>query len=406
MQSFLTARHSPLARETLGAALKRVADAIGTNITDRKSYKYAMHSGSFMPSGRILQSALRNARIFPSCAVLPLHETALMQRVFNGTTGVGVSLDDAHDVVSVAKRICSMPVAARGSTRTPGVMLTLRHDHPQLHEFVALKTNRSHPELRNCNISVRVIDRDEALRSGVLYTIAEAAHACGDPGLLIPRQHEIDKVATAPCGELWLNSYEVCTLGFVNLAAITTSNGIDEHGLHTTTQLAVRFLNDVVNKYAFQHAAMREVTMRQRRIGVGIMGYADALDRMGVPYDSDTAVSLARYISRVMRSAADAVNDTPRNITRLAFSPTGGVAALFGASYGVEPHFTEAHDIHWRRHVDVQAAFQQHIDGAVSKTINLPGNATVSDIVDIYAAALENDFVKGITVFRDGCLMN
>ena len=321
--------------------------------------------------------------------------------------------------------------------------------------------------------------------------IVEAAWAVGDPGLLfldeINRHNPTPALgpieATNPCGEQPLLPYESCTLGSINLAAFSNGADIDWQRLKGVIRDAIVFLDNVIeaNCYPFQEIEM--ATRRTRKIGLGVMGLAELLARIGMAYDSDESINLGTRIAAFLKSEARAVSrelgekrgsfpafhssvwprlgiSTLRNATLTCVAPTGTVSLLAGTSSSIEPFFALAlarrvldgrrlievnplvrtelirlgtpgeialrsvqehgslrHVTHLpeelRRcfpvaveiapewHVRMQAAFQEHVDAAVSKTVNLPHDAPVSAVREVFTLARELH-LKGITVYRYG----
>jgi ribonucleoside-diphosphate reductase alpha chain len=148
------------------------------------------------------------------------------------------------------------------------------------------------------------------------------------------------------------------------------------------------------------------VSERQARLGLGVMGFADLLRKAGVRYDSAEAVAWAEHIGAAMRAAADEYRqENPSgnpNRRLLTLAPTGGTSLITNASFSIEPFFHHAHSISPEQHVRVQSAWQRHVDNGVSKTVNLPFEATKEDVAYIYDLAHALD-CKGVTVYRDGC---
>jgi len=257
------------------------------------------------------------------------------------------------------------------------------------------------------------------------------------------------------CGEQPLLPYEACNLGSINLSNMVTEDWIDWDKLAETTRLAVRFLDNVIDANEYPLPQIKETVMKTRKIGLGIMGWADLLFQLRIPYDSEEALELAekvmsfitetgreesRELAKV-RGAYPADRGTgQRNATITTIAPTGSISMIADCSSGIEPVFAlkftkevlegkrftyinpyyqqaledgldqetidrvfkTAHDIAPQWHVRMQAAFQKAVDNAVSKTINLPNKATVDDVRKAYLLAWETG-CKGITVFRDGC---
>jgi ribonucleoside-diphosphate reductase alpha chain len=303
----------------------------------------------------------------------------------------------------------------------------------------------------------------------VFRLLVESAWAVGDPGLVfIDRINRLNPTrdlgpirATNPCGEQPLHSYESCNLGSINVANFfnpAKPEAFDWERLAGIIEITVRFLDDVidVNKYPLPQIA--EMTRSNRRIGLGIMGWADLLFKKELKYDSPGALAFADELMGFLRKKADeesrklgslkgsfpnveksVYKGTPRrNATVLTIAPTGTISRIAGCSSSIEPvfafeftskildgelrdvhpiykewkdrnpdaampdHFVTAHDIAPEGHILMQAAFQRHVDNSVSKTINLPHDAVEEDIEKAFLRAYELG-TKGITVYRDGC---
>jgi len=257
------------------------------------------------------------------------------------------------------------------------------------------------------------------------------------------------------CGEQPLLPFEACNLGSINLSHMVTGEGIDWDKLAETTRLAVRFLDNVIDVNEYPLPQIKETVKETRKIGLGIMGWADMLFQLKIPYDSEEALDLAEkvmsFITETGREASRELAKTRgaypadrgtglRNATITTIAPTGSISMIADCSSGIEPVFAleftkevlegkrftyvnpyyqqaleegldqetlervfkTAHDIAPEWHVRMQAAFQKAVDNAVSKTVNLPNKAAVEDVRKAYILAWETG-CKGITVFRDGC---
>ena len=285
------------------------------------------------------------------------------------------------------------------------------------------------------------------------------------------------------CGEEWLENYGNCCLGSINLAAHIKGGAFDWDELADTVRMGIRFLDDVINVNEFPLPKLREVNLATRRVGLGIMGWADALVALGIPYDSDEATSLALKVGSFIREVgwkaserlAEERGPFPeyensrlkkegmppvRNSSIITIAPTGTISRLAGVSSGIEPHFSLAwhSNVLWQAdgaqarlldgpnsireivgeeglavlaepdinkdayllskgldpsvfatsmtigadaHVKMQAAWQKNVTNAVSKTVNLPNDATVEDVDRAYRLAYRTG-CKSITVYRDG----
>lgn len=266
--------------------------------------------------------------------------------------------------------------------------------------------------------------------------------------------------ATNPCGEVPLLSYEACCLGSLNLANFYAAGIFDWEYLRDVIRVAVRFLDNVQEMNVTPVTEINAATKATRRLGLGVMGLADLLAEMEVAFDTEEALefcdNLAFFIGREswMASMELAVERGPfeaydseqmnwtlvdkfdldrrpvRNVAITSIAPTGTISIISDVNGGIEPFFAHsynrnitegvgntakdtieqfavsdivktAHDITWERHIDMQAAWQNWVDNAVSKTINMPNDATKEDIMEAYVRAWEQG-LKGITVYRDG----
>ena len=500
-----------------------------------------MATRRFLPNSPTLGNAGRPQGQLSACFVLPIEDTldAIFDGVKNaarihgtgGGTGFSFSrLRPANDPLRSGFGTASGPVAfmhvfdaATGAVKQGGVrrganMGILRVDHPDIRAFVHAK--RQPGQLTHFNISVAATaafmkalaeDSDYALlhpsdgaevgrlsARAVWEELVESAWATGDPGLVfIDRINELHPTpqlgaieSTNPCGELPLLPYESCNLGSVNLAVHLrpASPGqpaeLDWEALATSIQVGVRFLDNVIDANTYPLAEIGRMTRETRKIGLGVMGWADALVALEIPYASQAALDLASRASRFLLETAreasrnlasergafpawkgsrweqEGVPGPLRNSTTTTVAPTGTISILAGCSSGIEPlyaiayqrtaldgkrslHFSHAgfeaaarargiwsdalaeallregdlatldvppdlhaiwstaHEIAPEWHVRHQAAWQAHIENAVSKTINLPRASGPADVDQAYRLAYELG-CKGITVYRDG----
>ena len=275
--------------------------------------------------------------------------------------------------------------------------------------------------------------------------------------VMVPGENSFDAngLIVHNCGEQPLLPYEACNLGSINLGHMVKENGVDWEKLRLTTRLAVRFLDDVIDVNGYPLPQIEEMVKNTRKIGLGIMGWADMLFQLRIPYDSNEALELAGNIMSTIttvgkqesaalaltRGVCPALPESGlRNSTITTIAPTGSLSMIADCSSGIEPvfaleftkevlegkqfsyrnrYYVEAiekggspdvlarvfktsHQIAPEWHVRMQSAFQEYVDNAVSKTINLPNSATVEDVEKAYILAWKTH-CKGITVFRDGC---
>jgi ribonucleoside-diphosphate reductase alpha chain len=491
------------------AEADRLFDARASVRDTADRFESAMTSLSFLPNSPCLMNAGRPLGQLAACFVLPvedhlesifqsLKDAALIHHTAGGTGFSFSRLRPAGDTIFPASGVTGGPVSFiqlfdaathlidRNRIRPGANMGVLHVSHPDIEAFVKAKRDRS--QLRNFNLSVAMDDafidcvkagRDYPLihpRTGaqvarvpaadLLSLVAESAWETGDPGILfidrINRANPTPKMglleATNPCGEQPLLPYESCTLGSINLTRIINGQAIDTPKLERLVHLAVHFLDNVVEVNRHPIARTGEWSRMNRKIGLGVMGFADMLILLGVSYQSERALRLAEEImSRIQQYAeaasaelADRRGNFPafqqsvfpargvkrrRNATLTTVAPTGTISILAGVSSSVEPVFafetrrrivdqvyTDVHPIYeqyrqdgremdkrifqtaWdvspRWHLKVQAAFQKYTDNAVSKTVNLPEAITADEIRALFLDAA-NMNLKGITVYRD-----
>ncbi|MDY2984664.1 adenosylcobalamin-dependent ribonucleoside-diphosphate reductase [Synergistes jonesii] len=360
----------------------------------------------------------------------------------------------------------------QGGMRRGANMGILNIDHPDIRKFIHCKDKDG--TITNFNISVGVSDSfmkkaeenpcgDEA---ALLAEIADSAWRTGDPGIIFldainrgnttPELGEL--TATNPCGESPLYPNEACNLGSINLSLLVRDGEFDYETLRGVAAVAARFLDDVIEINDYPLPEISQAVKQTRKIGLGVMGWADLLFRLRVPYDSEEALALAENIMRTIRETAcetsvelgreKGVPETlahlgRRNATLTCIAPTGTIALLAGCSSGIEPLFAlehtrvrtqidgkkvvmkqvnrcyeearkegldeetmkkvfvTSHDISPAAHVRMQGSFQKYTDLAVSKTINLRHECGVKDVIGAYTLAWKEG-CKGITIYRDG----
>ena len=372
-----------------------------------------MRSLLFLPNSPTLMNAGTPLGQLSACFVIPLEDSlegifgAVRDAALIQKTGGGVGYDFSPirpkgDVVQSTQMAASGPMpfikafdaateaVNQGGRRRGANMAVLRVDHPDILDFIAAK--RTDGLLSNFNMSVAVTDEffraldeesDFPLRNPrtgrvtermpakkLMDAIVESAWECGEPGLLfIDRINEANPTpalgpiqATNPCGEQPLLPWESCNLGSVNLAKMVKDGKVDWVRLAEVVRLAVRFLDDVIEVNRFPMPQIRQVTLANRKIGLGVMGFADLLIELRIPYDSRAAVAMAdrvmgfiqaeakRESSRLATSRGSFSNfpqstlahswPQMRNATVTSIAPTGSISLIAGCSQSIEPIFS------------------------------------------------------------------
>jgi ribonucleoside-diphosphate reductase alpha chain len=497
-----------------------------------------MESFEFLPGTRTLTNAGKQASQLANCFVWPMEDdiNGIFEILYKSTLikknggGCGYNFSKIRpegDTVGGIPDLAAGPVKMiemfdlmtslfrQEGKYESGNMAILNANHPDIFNFISAKQTDGY--LPKTNISVGITDEfmEAAIKGrnwnlinprtgevvntvkakSILELMATMAWQTGDPGIinlsainrgtrlanpLLAKKGPI--MATNPCGEEPLFPFESCNLGYVNFVKFIKQGKFDLARLAEVMKVALRLMDNVIEASWFPVSEVDEAVRNHRRIGVGAVGWAEALAMMEIPYDSKEAYDLAEKVTKTMYTLAfDAscdlaeekgpfpfVKDSiwanrkrkPRNVALLTFPPSSGNAVICETSFGIEPYFAlayeqnvldgmrlrtiiplfvkklkergvysdelvakiianhgsvqnideipvdlkrifkVAHDIDWRDHIKMQAAFQKWTDNAITKTINMPSSATPNDIEEAYVLAWKMG-CKGLTVYRD-----
>lgn len=489
-----------------------------------------MRNLEFLPNSPTLMNAGTDLGQLAACFVIPVEDSIEgifgavkdMAKIHQSGGGTGFSfsrLRPKGDVVKSTGGVASGPVSfmrvfdvatdviKQGGKRRGANMGIICADHPDILEFIRAKERG---EFANFNTSVAVTDEfmhaverneeyelinprtKEEVRKikarEVFNEIVTYAWKIGDPGIIfldeINRHNPISAVgrieATNPCGEQPLLPYDSCNLGSINVSKFVENGEINWERLKEVVWSSVRFLDDVIDVNKYPLPEIEKMTKANRKIGLGIMGFAELLIKLKIAYDSMDALSVAEKLMQFITNEARLCStelglekgsfpnfelsvwstyDAMRNATVTTIAPAGTIGIIGNCSSGIEPLFAVAFvrkvmggmreinklfeeiakqrgfyskeliaeiakrgsiqnidgipgdikrvfvtalDISPEWHVRMQAAFQRYTDNAVSKTVNLPSDATWGDVKRVFLWAYKLK-CKGVTVYRYGC---
>jgi ribonucleoside-diphosphate reductase alpha chain len=471
----------------------RVANYIGNDEVTREEYYQAIAGLEIIPNSPALMNAgVDNGGSLSACFGIPVYDS--IPEIFDaikscaiihsrgGGTGMSMSRVRAKDsLVNGTGKRASGPVSflhafnaatetiKAGGSRRGANSATLEVNHPDIKEFINCKKNEG--TLSNFNISVRITD--EFMRNPdpeVWDMIVDGNWRNGEPGVIFcdtaerdNKRPELGKLTESnPCFETCLLPWESCNLASINLMRCFIDGKFNIVKFTSLVRLGVRFLNDMIDKNRYPLPQIEEATKKTRKIGLGVMGFADLLIALGMRYGDEDSLKFADKLFRDMREVADDESQSigGNNAALLSLAPTGTISLFAGVSSGIEPNFgyvynrstwasgekTTYREVHpmfeeaikdhaWKDsiirdmeengsvqsrgkysgmdcfvtakdispmdHVRMQATIQMHVDQAISKSINCAYETTKEEISDLIKFAWESG-CKGLTIYREG----
>ncbi len=523
--------------ETPEQMFERVVNAICDTPELKNRILNYLKNLDFLPNSPTLMNSGTDMSQLSACFTIEIKDN--LKSIFDGVkhtalifqTGGGVGATFEHirpkgSIVKSTQGVASGPISfmsnyniatetiKQGGKRRGAFMAILSVSHPDIFEFIDCKDKGN--TLSNMNISVSITDEfmkcvEDDLNWNLFFDgknyktvkakdifnkLVEHAHYCGDPGVLfidtINRNNKGEWIEQVnPCSEQPLLPYESCNLGSIKISNFVKDKKIDWNSLKNCIFDVVEFLDLIIDNNNYSDIILEEIpqikqkTLETRKIGLGLMGWADALIFLNISYNSDEAYNLAEKTMKFIHECAfiksvelaktkgsfpkfkeyylnnDSIPLRNANLTTIA--PTGSLSVIANCSSGIEPIysivykrnlkntigkdlyeindmflkmakernfyseeliekisnnngsiqsiseipedirklFVTAHDISYKEHIMMQSSFQKYTQSGISKTINLPNSATVSDVYNSYIFAWKSG-CKGVTVYRDG----
>jgi len=443
--------------ETPEDMFDRVASFIATTDEEKEEFLELMTSLRFLPNSPTLMNAGTALGNLSACFVLPIEDdmtsifeavkyAALIQQSGGGTGFSFTKLRPKNDVVKTTGGVASGPISfievfnsttntiRQGGRRRGANMGILRVDHPDIMEFITCKEDQT--RFTNFNFSVALTEsfmksveknedfdlinprNNKAVRKinakEVFNKIVEMAWKNGEPGIVFidrinqdnptPELGEIE--STNPCGELPMLAWESCNLGSINLLQHISKRKIDWDLLEKSVRAAVRFLDNVIEKNNYILPKIEEMTKANRKIGLGIMGFADMLIKLRIRYDSEEGLLAAsKVMDFVQKTARDESSNLGkergnfpnfnksiyrekiehlRNATVTSIAPTGTISLIAGCSSGIEPYYALAYTrnvLDGKKLLEVNPIFEQELKNLKLHTEDLLEKVSSSNTI-------------------------
>lgn len=481
---------------------KNVSEEEPHDITHwRREFYKIMKDLDFIPNSPTLMNAGTPIQYLSACMVLPVEDSieGIFESVKNAAiinqagAGTGFSFSKIRpegDIVNSTGGVASGPISfmknfdtatetvKQGGRRKGANMGVLRVDHPDIFQFINCKDTDG--EFSNFNLSVGITDEfmdalendemfdlinprtgevvNQVFANHIWQAIITQAWKNGEPGIIfldeINRRHPINEEIDAVnvCGEQPLLPNEQCTLGAINLSNMIENDEINWAHLKSVIASAVRFLDNCIDANKYPLPELEVMAKKYRKIGLGVMGWAEMLIKLGIPYNSEEALELAEKLSGFINEHAiytseilsvekgeflgfdnTTIESWRRNAVLTTVAPTGSRSQIANTSGGIEPFFefkyyhtdkdgivtafdydfgdvderalVTAQEIESEWHIKMQAAWQKNVGASISKTINLSEDVTIKDVGKMYQMAYELG-CKGLTIYRDGSREN
>lgn len=453
---------------------KRTAEFIANGDTKFEENLFtSMANGIFLPNSPALFNSGNKKANLHACFTLPVEDDlgsifstlTNMARIFKGGGGVGINFSNLREADSYLSgggkssgtisfmRLFdeTVDIVKQGGKRRGALMGILNYNHPEIFNFIKVKLEK---KLQNFNLSIMVTDdfmkkvdtnktieivsplgykTNDVKAKDVFELMCFTSWCNGDPALLFfdrinkdnPFYPEMKIDIVNPCSEVALPAYGACCLGSINISKFVWKNSFNFDRFYETVLLGSRALSNMNKLSLYPMTEISNTMEKYNPIGLGIMGFADALIKLGIKYDSEECLNFIDEIGKVYKQGTiDFSNDF--YFYRRIIAPTGSLSILADCSSGVEPiydlafersltigkieetrdlyksEFTRtSHQVSPEWHVKVLAKWQEYVDGGISKTVNMPNSASVDDIKEVYKMAWKMG-AKGITVYRDG----
>jgi ribonucleoside-diphosphate reductase alpha chain len=434
-----------------------------------------MANGVFLPNSPCLFNSGPKGGNLHACFALKVEDcldsifsaVSNMARIFKTGGGVGINYSSLRErgaalsgggyssgPLSFMENFDSVVTTVKQGGKRRGALIgILNHNHPDIFDFIKIKLVG---KLQNFNLSIMVNDEfmkmvgtskkvdlvspkgyvTESVRAADIFEIACYTAWCnGDPGLLFfdrinkdnPYYPEIILDCVNPCSEVALFPWGACCLGSINVSKFIWKNNFNFDRFEEACRVGMRALSAMNKVSLYPMPEIEEAMAKYNPVGLGLMGFADTLIKLGIKYDSQQCLDFIDTLGEVYKRVTDDYDKDKFYFYRRIIAPTGSLSILADCSSSIEPIFDTAferrltvgvieetkdiykseyartaHQISPEWHVKVLAQWQKWVNGGVSKTINLTHDASVSDVKQVYKMAWELG-CKGVTVYRDGC---